>query len=154
MNAILDWFIDYEHEQGHNYFAAAFFAGFRPSEQIALVWSDVDFLRQEVRVQRAIVRNLAKPSTKTYLVRDVELVERVWETSEAQRAHTQLAGAEIFHDPVTGRRWAGLQRQHPTQRITPESIVIVPLEPDDDPAVPETTLETVPTPSDLDTADR
>jgi len=45
-------------------FAAAFFAGFRPSEQIALRWSDVDFLREEVRVQRAIVRGQAKANTK------------------------------------------------------------------------------------------
>jgi hypothetical protein len=36
VNTILGWFIDNEHEQVHNYFAAAFFAGFRPSEQIAL----------------------------------------------------------------------------------------------------------------------
>ena len=112
VDAILDDLIDHEPEQVHNYFAAAFFAGFRPSEQIALVWFDIDFLRREARVQRAIVRNLAKPSTKTYLVRDVELVDRAWDAIEAQRAYTQLAGAEVFKDPATGQRWAGLQRQH------------------------------------------
>ena len=59
-----------------NYFAAAFFGGFRPTEQVALCWDDVDFKQRNVRVARAVVRGKAKASTKTYLVRDVELSER------------------------------------------------------------------------------
>jgi integrase len=94
-----------------NYFAAAFFAGFRPSEQIALKWSDVDFARHNVRVQRAIVRGQGKASTKTYVARDVELNERAWAVFEAQRAYTQLADREIFWNPATGRPWADIQTQ-------------------------------------------
>jgi integrase len=112
VDAILEDLTDREPEQVPNYFAAAFFAGFRPSEQIALVWSDMDFLRQEVRVQRAIVRGQAKPNTKTYLVRDVELNERAWEAFEAQRPHTQLAGGAIFKNPETDEAWADEKRQH------------------------------------------
>ena len=92
-----------------NYFTAAFFGGFRPSEQIALRWSDVDFQQRTVRVQRAVVRGQAKESTKTYLVRDVELSDRAWAAIEAQRAHTQLAGREIFWNPATGQPWADIQ---------------------------------------------
>ncbi len=94
-----------------NYFAAAFFGGFRPSEQVALVWSDVDFKQRTVRVQRAVVRGQAKTSTKTYLVRDVELSDRAWAAFEGQRAHTQLAGKEIFGNPATGEPWADIQSQ-------------------------------------------
>ena len=36
------------------------------------MWSDVDFVRRNVRAQRGVVRGKAKDSTKTYRVRDVE----------------------------------------------------------------------------------
>ena len=99
---MLDGLAEREDSQIVGYFTAAFFAGFRPSEQIALRWADVDFQQRTVRVQRAVVRGRAKDSTKTYLVRDVELSDRAWSAIEAQRAHTQLAGKEIFWNPATG----------------------------------------------------
>ncbi len=111
VEAILDNLAEREDTQVVNYFAAAFFAGFRPSEQIALRWSDVDFGQRTVRVQRAVVRGQAKNSTKTYLVRDVELSDRAWAAIEAQRAHTQLAGREIFWNPATGDPWADIRSQ-------------------------------------------
>jgi integrase len=64
-----------------------------------------------VRVQRAVVRGQAQASTKTYLVRDVELSDRAWAAIEAQRAHTQLAGKEIFWNRATGAPWADIQSQ-------------------------------------------
>ena len=111
VEAILTELAEREDVQLVDYFAAAFFAGFRPSEQIALRWSDVDFQQRTVRVQRAVVRGHAKASTKTYLVRDVELSDRAWAAMEAQRAHTQLAGKEIFWNPATGAPWADIQSQ-------------------------------------------
>ena len=108
---ILDDLAAREGPQVMNYFAAAFFAGFRPSEQIALVWSDVDFVRRNVRVQRGVVRGKAKDSTKTYRVRDVELSDRAWAAIDDQRAHTQLAGREIFWNPATEAPWADIQTQ-------------------------------------------
>jgi len=111
VEAILANLAEREDPQVVNYFAAAFFAGFRPSEQIALRWSDVDFPQRTVRVQRAVVRGRAKDSTKTYLVRDVELSDRAWAAVEAQRTHTQLAGQEIFWNPATGAPWADIQSQ-------------------------------------------
>ncbi len=64
VEAILDNLAEREDAQVVNYFRAAFFAGFRPSELIALHWSDVDFGQRTVRVQRAVVRGRAKDSTK------------------------------------------------------------------------------------------
>jgi integrase len=99
------------HLQIANYFEAAFFGGFRPSELIAIQWKDVDFKRRNVRVQRAIVRGKPKDSTKTYVERDVELIARAWGAFEAQRQHTQLAGREVFWNPITGQPWADIQMQ-------------------------------------------
>jgi len=99
------------HPQIANYFAAAFFGGFRPSEQIAIQWKDVDFKRRCVRVQRAVVRGKAKDSTKTYVARDVELTARAWAAFEAQRRHTQLAGRQVFWNPTTGQAWHDIQMQ-------------------------------------------
>jgi integrase len=56
VGAILDGLTAREDRQIVGYLAAAFFAGFRPSEQIALRWADVDFQQRTVRVQRAVVR--------------------------------------------------------------------------------------------------
>jgi len=58
-----------------------------------------------------VVRGPAKDSTKTYLVRDVELSDRAWSAIEAQRTHTQLAGKEILWNPATGEPWADIQSQ-------------------------------------------
>lgn len=94
-----------------NYFAAAFYAGFRPSEQIALQWGDVDFKHRNVRVQRAVVRAKAKASTKTYASRDVELTGPAWAAFDGQRSHTQLAGLEVFWNPATSLPWNDIQMQ-------------------------------------------
>ena len=44
-------------------------------------------------------------------MRDVELSDRAWAAIEAQRAHTQLAGKEIFWNPATGAPWTDIQSQ-------------------------------------------
>ena len=44
-------------------------------------------------------------------MRDVELSDRAWGAIEAQRAHTQLTGKEIFGNPATGAPWADIQSQ-------------------------------------------
>ena len=94
-----------------NYFTAAFFTGIRPSELIAIRWSDVGFLRRQVRVQRAIVRGKAKSTTKTNTVRDVDLNDRALFAFEGQRQHTQLAGGAVFNNPATGKPWSDIQTQ-------------------------------------------
>jgi hypothetical protein len=51
-----------------------------------------------------VVRGPAKDSTKTYLVRDIELSDRACAAIEAQRVHTQLAGKEIVGTRPSARR--------------------------------------------------
>lgn len=94
-----------------DYYTFAFFTGLRPSEQIALTWEDVDWPSRTVRVARARVAGETKASTKTYHVRRVELNSRALASLQRQRARSQLAGAEIWLNPVTGHAWADEAQQ-------------------------------------------
>jgi integrase len=95
----------YEHPQIANYFTVAFNCGLRPSEQIALRWSDIDFNSRTVRVQRARVRGIDKACTKTHEIRDVDLNEAAWAAIMSQREYTQLQNGAIFHRPPVAREW-------------------------------------------------
>jgi len=120
MEAILDHLRDNAPEQAWNWYEFAFGTGMRPSEQIALRWSDVDWGGHSIRVQRARVAAQLK-STKTYQVRDVGLSDRMMDVLERQKRHSLHRGWDtpIFLNPVTGRPWPDVQEQrkcyfHPT----------------------------------------
>jgi integrase len=93
-----------------NYFEFAFHTGMRPSEIIALKWGDVDWTHATARVQRARV-DWEEKGTKTNRVRDVHLSDAAVAALKRQKAHTFLAGEEIFHNPITGRPWPDEQVQ-------------------------------------------
>jgi integrase len=97
--------------QGRNLVQFAFWTGLRTSELVALDWSDVDFLRGVVRVSRAMTQHADKPEvTKTDAGRrEVKLLQPALEALTAQKAHTYLAGKEVFQNPQTLERWAGDQ---------------------------------------------
>lgn len=94
-----------------DYFEFAFFAGPRPSEQIALLWQDVDLRSGVALIRRARVLGKDKERTKTVVARDVELNTRALAVMERQRARTQLAGDHVFRNPATGRPWHDEQEQ-------------------------------------------
>lgn len=82
-----------------------FFSGLRTSELIALRWDDVDLASGHVRIRAAFVRGKRK-STKTVTgTRTVELIAPALEALQAQREHTFLAGAAVFHNPLTNAPW-------------------------------------------------
>ena len=85
-----------------NYFEVAFFTGLRPSELIALQWSRVDLAREQIRVDRALVRRHSK-GTKTYKSRDVDLQKPALEALKRQRDLTFQAGGCVFLNPRTGK---------------------------------------------------
>lgn len=89
-------------DQPANYAGVGFYVGPRPSEQIAMTWPDLDWRSSVLRIQRARVLQEDK-DTKTSRVRDHELAARALPYLERQRVHTQLRGALVFLDPVTGR---------------------------------------------------
>lgn len=92
-------------EEVADYFDFSFHAGLRQSEQIALLWSDVDLLDGTVMVRRARVLAKDKQRTKTHVERVVELNDRAMAVIQRQRSRTQLAGGHVFMNPYTKRPW-------------------------------------------------
>lgn len=97
--------------QGRNLVQFAFWTGLRTSELVALNWGDVDFLRGVVRVARAQTQHADEAeATKTSAGRrEVKLLLPALEALTAQKAHTYLAGNEVFQNPQTLARWTGDQ---------------------------------------------
>ncbi|KVK98626.1 site-specific integrase [Burkholderia ubonensis] len=95
--------------QAANMIRFAFWTGLRTSELVALDWSDVDWMKGVVVVRRALTQTAeAAEDTKTKSSRrEVKLLPPARAALEAQRAFTQLAGAEVFQDPRHGARWGG-----------------------------------------------
>lgn len=122
MERILAYLRDHFAEQVWNWYEFAFGTGMRPSEQIVVQWSDIDWKRRTIRVQRARVRHVLK-STKTRSARDVDLTSRMIAVLQRQKAHSFMRGADtpIFINPVTNTPWPDVQDQrklyfHPALR--------------------------------------
>jgi integrase len=112
MEAILSHLSQQAPEQAWNWYEFAFGTGVRPSEQIAVCWSDIDWEMPAMRIQRAKVRGEIKP-TKTYEMRDVDLSDRMIAVLERQKAGSSDNGSNtpIFLNPVTGRAWPASEDQ-------------------------------------------
>jgi integrase len=97
--------------QGRNLIQFAFWTGLRTSELVALDWGDIDLLRGVVRVTRAQTQQADEAEgTKTSAGRrEVKLLQGALDALAAQKAHTYLAGAEVFQNPLFLKRWAGDQ---------------------------------------------
>lgn len=110
---------DWGEAQG-NYEEFRFFTGLRPSEEIALTLSDVDFVHGTISINKARVAGVDRSFTKTGDDRVVLLCPRARAVLERQlrlRAQLQLAG-KINHDQVffqeSGQPLRNLQ--YPQQR--------------------------------------
>jgi integrase len=122
MERILSYMRTHFHEQVWDWYEFAFGTGMRPSEQIVVQWSDVDWNRRTIRVQRARVRHVLK-STKTRSARDIDLTSRMIAVLQRQKSHTFMRGTDtpIFINPVTNTPWPDVQDQrklyfHPALR--------------------------------------
>ncbi|NID15023.1 tyrosine-type recombinase/integrase [Luteibacter yeojuensis] len=91
--------------QARNFFQFAFWTGLRTSELIALLWDDVDLVGRTITVRRAKVRRKVKSPKTRAGRRTLTLLQPAYEALVAQRAHTQLAGEEVFHNPRTNEPW-------------------------------------------------
>jgi integrase len=80
-----------------NYYIVAFSTGMRPGELCALKWESVDFKRQEITVERHIIRGLETPGGKTG-VRAIGCSERpiVFNALTRQRTLTQAKSPYVF----------------------------------------------------------
>lgn len=95
--------------QYRNLFEFAFWTGLRTSELVALTWDDIDWLRDEVRVNKAKTQAADEAeTTKTRKgVRDVKLLAPALVAIKRQKTITFLQGGEVFRDPRTGKAWEG-----------------------------------------------
>lgn len=97
------------------YFEFAFQTGLRPSEEIILRWSRIDWAAGTAKIDTARTVNTEK-RTKTKSVRFVDLTPRALAALEAMKPYTFLKGvdAPVFFNPNTGRPWTSdrSQREH------------------------------------------
>lgn len=98
--------------QERNLFQFAFWTGLRTSEIIALQWTDVDWSRGTIRVQRAqtraarVLNKVEKTKTRASR-RDVKLLGPALAALTEQKRFTLLLGGVIFMNPRTGAAWSG-----------------------------------------------
>ncbi|WP_189674314.1 site-specific integrase [Pseudomonas sp. SWRI179] len=98
--------------QARNLVQFAFWTGMRTSEMVALDWGAIDWLKGEVYVSQAMTQAAAGEAEVTKTMsgkRRIKLLAPAMEALVAQKAHTFLAGNEVFQNPRTLLRWTGDQ---------------------------------------------
>lgn len=98
--------------QARNMMQFALWTGLRTSELVALDWGDVDWVRGEVMISRAMTQAAGGEAEVTKTAagrRSVKLLRPALEALTAQRVHTFLADKEVFQNPRTLERWTGDQ---------------------------------------------
>lgn len=98
--------------QARNLVQFAFWTGMRTSELVALDWADIDWLKGEAYVTRAMTQAAAGEAEVTKTLsgkRRIKLLAPAMEALVAQKTHTFLAGNEVFQNPRTLERWKGDQ---------------------------------------------
>lgn len=91
----------------------ALWTGLRTSELVALDWGDVDFIRGEVMITRAMTQasrgaaEIPKTAAGRRAVKLLGPAMTALKAQKAQKEHTFLAGEEVFQNPRTLARWTG-----------------------------------------------
>ncbi|MYM81145.1 DUF3596 domain-containing protein [Duganella sp. FT50W] len=92
--------------QVRNVFQFAFCTGMRPSEYIALRWSEVDFDQMLVRVERSRVDGISRDELKTKSGRrTIDLRCGAHEALLNQQQYSAEGNDLVFLDPATGKGW-------------------------------------------------
>jgi integrase len=91
--------------QHQNLFLFAFWTGLRTSELIALAWEDIDWHKEAVHVRKAKVRERLKTTKTRAGTREVLLLPTAIEALKAQKAHTWMQQAAVFHNPRQNAPW-------------------------------------------------
>ncbi len=97
--------------QARNMVQFFFWTGLRTSELIALDWSDIDWKRGTVIINKAKTQASKEPeSPKTKAGhREVKILKPALDALNEQKQFTLLKNVEIFQNPRTGERWEGDQ---------------------------------------------
>ena len=112
-------------ERVHAYFQWMFYTGMRPEEAIALRWSDIDWNRMTVRIQRVrTFKGSERDGSKTHAEREVDLLPQVVDALLTMKPYTFMqkieregdtdTAADIFQNPITGKAWHDERAQRDT----------------------------------------
>jgi integrase len=71
-------------------YAIGFYTGMRIGEVLALKWSDIDFNKHTILVQRTMTANKLKDSTKTSAYRIIDIIPELDEYLEAHKKYTYM----------------------------------------------------------------
>jgi integrase len=95
--------------QSKNQCIVFFWTGMRTSELIALEWSDIDWKRKKIKVNKAKTQHSdIDETTKTKRgTREIDMFEPVEQALINQKQYTLLQGGKIFFNPKTGKPWTG-----------------------------------------------
>lgn len=92
--------------QYYNLLKFAFFTGLRPSEIIALNWSDIDLDKEIAHIRSSDVMRHYKKRTKTRAgIRDVILLPPAIEALHAQKPYSYSFYDRVFLDPNNSKPW-------------------------------------------------
>ena len=101
-----------KNEQAGNYFAFQLATGARPSETIALQWSDVDFLKQQVRITKSLVEHEMGNTKTLKSKRFIDLDATALAVLQAQKKYSFFSEDQrIFQNPHTLVGWASEKKQ-------------------------------------------
>jgi len=84
------------HDPYKEYFTVAFETGMRPSEEIALKWSQVDFVHEAIHVDEACVLNVGGMTKTQRSIRDIEISPRCMIALKRQKERTFLNSGHVF----------------------------------------------------------
>ncbi len=82
-----------------------FFTGVRTSEMAGLRWEQVDLGSKRIQISEALVRGVAKKTTKTGVVRQVMLNSRALAALQRQHDDPDITGEHVWQDPRYGTPW-------------------------------------------------
>lgn len=87
--------------QWRNFYRYQFFSGQRPSETIAMQWSDIDFNAGYVRIDKVMSMGNMRCHTKNYTRRNIPLNSQMLMALTEQKQHTFMCGNYVFLHPGT-----------------------------------------------------
>jgi integrase len=98
INAVLTAAVDYD-PRIRNLLQFAFYSGLRTSELFGIRWSDVDFRKGIMRVQRAVVERRVKETKTTAGIRELILLPNALIALRGQKQYSFVGGDYVFVRP-------------------------------------------------------
>lgn len=94
-----------------NFIQFNFWAGLRISELIALKWTDIDFKRGIIHIQRAKVENKIKTTKTKAGIREIFMLPKAREALMEQMKYTSN-DEYVFNNPHTNKEWSHSAKIH------------------------------------------